>query len=243
MVAAFRAAALAVALAGAACAAHASVAPRSDADLADLCLHASDAAADAHGVPRDAMRALTRTETGRPRGGALQPWPWTVNMEGEGRWFDSRQQALSYVLDRQRAGARSFDIGCFQINHRWHGDAFPSVQAMFEPRANADYAARFLRELYAETGDWTEAAGLYHSRTPEFRDRYQARFERILASGNADVAQPDDVRHGERRTRPQPLIAEVARALPPAAAGAIAISVLRGGLSPLRGAVGPLIGN
>jgi soluble lytic murein transglycosylase-like protein len=60
---------------------------------------------------------------------------------------------------------------------------------MFDPVANADYAARFLRDLHAETGDWIEAAGLYHSRTPKFRDRYAARFARILGDrGGLEVA-------------------------------------------------------
>ena len=52
---------------------------------------------------------------------------------------------------------------------------------MFAPLANALYAARFLKSLHAEQGDWGRAAGAYHSRTPEFADRYQARFERLRA--------------------------------------------------------------
>jgi hypothetical protein len=156
-------------------------------DAARVCLDVADRAADAHGVPRAVMRALTRTETGRGRGGALQPWPWTVNMEGAGHWFDTRAEALAYVKREQARGARSFDVGCFQLNHRWHGEAFPSVEAMFEPAANADYAARFIAGLYAETRDWARAAGYYHSRTPEFFTRYRTRFERILAAGDPEA--------------------------------------------------------
>jgi hypothetical protein len=154
--------------------------------LGQVCLAAADAAADAHGVPRAVLRALTRTETGRARGGALEPWPWTVNMEGAGRWFESRAEAEAYVAKEQARGARSFDVGCFQINHRWHGEAFASVSQMFDPRANADYAARFMAGLYAETGDWGRAAGFYHSRTPEFFGRYRARFEKIMANAGPD---------------------------------------------------------
>ena len=44
---------------------------------------------------------------------------------------------------------------------------------------------------YAETGSWTEAAGAYHSRTPEHAERYTAIFERhrarIAADPNADI--------------------------------------------------------
>lgn len=156
-------------------------------DLAALCLAAADAAAEAEGIPPAVLRALTRTETGRSRGGKLQPWPWTVNMEGAGHWFDSRAEALAYVEREQARGARSFDVGCFQINHRWHGQHFASVDAMFDPAVNAAYAARFVRELYDETGDWSRAAGYFHSRTPQFYERYRSRFDRLLAAAEGEV--------------------------------------------------------
>src|SRR5699024_6482524 len=90
-------------------------------------------AARAHDVPLDVLRAISRAETGRPRQGGLQPWPWTVNMEGRGRWFDNADAARAYVFAHFKAGARSFDVGCFQINYRWHGDAFRSIDEMFDP--------------------------------------------------------------------------------------------------------------
>jgi hypothetical protein len=161
--------------------------PANGPDLGSVCLAVADAAADAAGIPRPVLRALTRTETGRSRGGALQPWPWTVNMEGAGHWFDTRAEALAFVEREQARGARSFDVGCFQINHRWHGQHFASVDAMFDPATNAAYAARFMRELFAETGDWSRAAGFYHSRTPEFVERYRTRFDRLLAAAEGET--------------------------------------------------------
>ncbi len=163
------------------------LAGRAAPDAAQVCLGVADAAADAAGVPRGVMRALTRTETGRARNGALEPWPWTVNMEGEGHWFATRAEALAYVEREQARGARSFDVGCFQLNHRWHGDAFPTVDAMFEPSTNAAYAAQFMAGLFAETGSWSKAAGYYHSRTPEFTNRYRDRFDRILAASGTEA--------------------------------------------------------
>lgn len=102
-------------------------------------------------------------------------------MEGIGKWFDDLNSAQKYVDKNMERGARSFDVGCFQINYRWHGQAFSSVEEMFEPNANALYAAEFLLTLYDELGDWTKAAGAYHSRTPKFANRYKARFQRIRA--------------------------------------------------------------
>jgi len=147
-----------------------------------LCDAAAARAARASDVPMDVLRAITRTETGRRAGGALAPWPWTVNMEGKGLWFDSRAEALAYAKAEHARGARSFDIGCFQINYRWHGDAFASIEEMFDPAANAAYAARFLSALHGEMGDWSKAAGAYHSRTRTYARKYRARFDRIRAA-------------------------------------------------------------
>ena len=229
------------------------------ANPAAICLAVADRAADAHGVPRAVMRALTRTETGRAYGGALQPWPWTVNMEGAGHWFDSRAEALAYVAREQARGARSFDVGCFQLNHRWHGQAFASVEAMFDPAANADYAARFLKGLHAEGGSWDQAAGLYHSRTPEFRNRYAERFARILSKGDADTgpvtlaalettaaprATAPEAAPARRRDRIRPLMLRTSWTPPNAqavTAGGVSLRILRGGASALVGRTAPLV--
>ncbi len=151
-----------------------------DVSTAGLCDRAAQRAALSHGVPLDVLRAISRVETGRALDGQLAPWPWTINVEGKGFWFDSEQEAKSYVFGVFKAGKRSFDIGCFQINYRWHGKAFRSIDAMFKPEENADYAARFLKELHAELGSWTAAAGAYHSRTPDLARAYSGRFQNVL---------------------------------------------------------------
>lgn len=146
---------------------------------ARICDEAATIAAGETGVPVAVLRSITRTETGRARAGVLQPWPWTVNMEGTGKWFETEDEARAYVFRHFKRGARSFDVGCFQINYKWHGQAFRSIDEMFDPLANARYAAAFLNRLHAETGDWSQAAGAYHSRTPEYARRYRSRFDRI----------------------------------------------------------------
>ncbi|MBY6090631.1 transglycosylase SLT domain-containing protein [Maritimibacter alkaliphilus] len=155
-----------------------------------LCDHAARQASMESGVPLDVLLAITRTETGRMRAGRIEPWPWTVNMEGKGLWFDTPREAQAYIAERHAEGARSYDVGCFQINYRWHGEAFSSLATMMDPLPNARYAAQFLQELYEETGSWSEAAGAYHSRTRVHATRYRARFDRIRRSV-ADLAPAD----------------------------------------------------
>ncbi|SPF81224.1 transglycosylase SLT domain-containing protein [Pseudoprimorskyibacter insulae] len=148
----------------------------------NTCDEAAIQAAHELNIPTNIMRALTRLETGRRIDGALQPWPWTVNMEGDGHWFDTEDAARSYVFKHFKLGKRSFDVGCFQINYRWHGQAFRSVDEMFDPAANARYAGQFLQSLYEEKGNWEAAVGAYHSRTPKYANRYLAKYQTIHAN-------------------------------------------------------------
>ncbi len=149
------------------------------ADLPEVCDDAARYAALRTGVPLSVLKAISLNETGRRHGSVMRPWPWTVNMEGKGVWFESRDAALAYVYKHFKRGARSFDLGCFQINYKWHGKAFNSIEEMFDPRKNALYAARFLLALYGEKGTWGAAAGAYHSRSEKYASRYRKRFERF----------------------------------------------------------------
>lgn len=174
------------------------------------CDLAAEQAAARTSVPFSVLRAVTRNETGRKRNGQTEPWPWTVNMEGEGVWFDTVDQAKAFVFEKFKSGARSFDVGCFQINYKWHGAAFESIEDMFDPTQNALYAARFLAELYNETGDWLEAVGAFHSRTPEYAERYKRKYQTILASLETTDVTSDQVAAvevGQDRINTFPLLA------------------------------------
>lgn len=160
-------------------------------DPAALCDLAARSASVEFGVPFPVLTALMLTESGRKQDDRLRPWPWTVNMEGAGHWFDTQANARAFVDLHFRRGARSFDVGCFQINYKWHQQGFNSIDEMFEPLANARYAARFLRELFIELGSWDRAAGAYHSRTPELAERYRARFLQHHARVASNGVYPD----------------------------------------------------
>ena len=164
------------------------------------CISAILSAQERYGIPDNLLLAIGIQEAGRNGPEGLAVWPWTVNAAGEGVFFQHRVEAEAFVRAKQDAGVKSIDIGCMQINHRWHGDQFPSTSAMFDPARSADYAARFLRNLYRETGDWAKAAGRYHSATPKHQKRYltslqrnqdvvRAQFSRLQALGNS-AAEP-----------------------------------------------------
>ena len=207
-----------------------------DGDLSQVCDRAAVEAAAGSGVPVSVLKAISLTETGRDRGGSTRPWPWTVNMEGKGVWFDTREAALAYAYEHFKRGARSFDVGCFQINYKWHHQHFASIEEMFDPSANARYAAQFLLSLHAESGDWEAAAGAYHSRTPEYANRYKAKFAEYRARFRHEDGLPLVV---------EPPLLSVATAPNPASGNVTRARVntfplLRGGGQPALGSLVPL---
>jgi hypothetical protein len=136
------------------------------------------------GIPQGLLWAIALAETGRwnAQARAKSAWPWTLNVEGEGRYLSSKAEAVNTVRDLLNAGRRSIDVGCMQINLRHHPDAFADLEEAFDPRANVAYAARYLRSLFEERGSWPAAAGRYHSATPEFFERYRDRVMQIWAA-------------------------------------------------------------
>ena len=144
-------------------------------------------------VPATLLPAIARVESGRldPATGRVRPWPWTINVEGAGSFFDSKAEVVAAVKALQARGVRSIDVGCMQVNLIHHPAAFPDLEAAFDPVANAAYAMRFLTSLYAQAKDWSLAAAFYHSQTQEHGEDYQRRvFGRVMTPMGPMAAKP-----------------------------------------------------
>jgi hypothetical protein len=141
-----------------------------------LCRAAIASAEREYGLPAGLLAAIGRVESGRrdPQTGESGPWPWTMNAEGAGKFFPGKAEAVAEVRQLRAGGMRLIDVGCMQINLHHHPNAFPSLEDAFDPLSNARYAARFLTELKAASGDWMTAAGHYHSQTPGRAEAYRA---------------------------------------------------------------------
>jgi Transglycosylase SLT domain len=178
-------------------------------DSADACAAAIERAERSEGVPHGLLSAIAFAESGRwdAESRSRVAWPWTVNANGEGMFFHNKNQAMSAVSNLLDEGSRLIDVGCMQVNLHYHGDAFGSLDEAFDPGANARYAARFLRDLYAETGSWQDATMRYHSATPElgipYRDRvmalWQARPQHPPTASAAATAADTTVEEGARQ--------------------------------------------
>ena len=142
----------------------------------EMCEQAVEAVRPKH-MPESLMPAISRVESGRldPATHRARPWPWTINVNGIGYYFETKDQAVASVEDLQARGTHSIDVGCMQVNLFFHPTAFATVEDAFDPAINAAYAARFLVGLYSQTGDWPLSTALYHSQTQELGEDYQRR--------------------------------------------------------------------
>ena len=134
-------------------------------------------------IPETLLPAIARVESGRldPVAGRVRPWPWTINVEGVGSYFETKAAVIAAVQALQEKGTRSIDVGCMQVNLLHHPTAFPTLDAAFDPAANAAYAARFLSALHAQSRDWNLATAMYHSQSQDRGEDYQRRvFGRVM---------------------------------------------------------------
>ena len=142
------------------------------------CDSAISAAETKYNLPPNLLGSIAKVESGRPVSGVgdVHAWPWTIDADGQGLFLDSKAAAIAWVQLAQTRGMHFIDVGCMQVDLPMHPGAFHSLDEAFDPAANVDYAARYLRSLHEEAhGDWNVAVGLYHSHTPDLAEDYRNR--------------------------------------------------------------------
>jgi hypothetical protein len=154
-------------------------------DEAGACLGLIKNAEKSQSIPEGLLKAIGFTESGRVTGdGRRVPWPWTVNADGQGYYFETKKEAIAFVQELQARGVSVIDVGCMQVDLYYHPDAFASLDAAFDPATNVAYAAKFLNELKSETGDWGIATQYYHSRNASLGQAYAGR---VTLNGSGKV--------------------------------------------------------
>ena len=155
--------------------------------LENICLSEARRAEVQHGIPSGLLQSITRVEAGRKTlTGEFMPWAWTLNDAGDGMFFDSREAAMRHLEAAVAAPGHSVDVGCMQVNTKWHMEGFHNLSDMLDPVQNADYAAAFLLDLHEAHRSWDDAVKHYHSSEPAknvvYHGRVLAELERFLAS-------------------------------------------------------------
>ena len=194
-----------------------------------LCRAATAGAEQSSRIPDQLLSAISKVESGRydAASGLVQAWPWTINAEGVGHYYESKAEAIAAAQAFQAQGIRSIDVGCMQVNLSYHPTAFSSLDQAFDPQANAVYAASFLLQLFQQQGSWPHAAAAYHSLNPGPGGEYQKRVLDVWATPD----RPSGSRVASAPARAVPAIAEsvvTAGAAPPVTMGGAHIIRLAG---------------
>jgi len=136
-------------------------------------------------IPQQLLKAISVTESGRwhKPSQRVVPWPWTVMAKGEGKFFNSKGQAIAYVMRMKDQGIKNIDVGCMQVNLFYHGDKFANLDEAFNPRTNVGYATQYLTNLKQETRSWTQAVSKYHSNNKKFSQPYR---KKVFANWNKE---------------------------------------------------------
>jgi len=136
---------------------------------------------EAHGVPAGLLLAIALTESRWHKKKEVGPWPWTLNIAGSGRFYETKEDMLDDLSVALFEGKRSIDIGEMQLNLVWQNHRFEKITDMANPLDNLNIAAIILLENRKRCGgDWWCAVGAYHSSNSERARKYVARVKKWL---------------------------------------------------------------
>ena len=144
-----------------------------------VCDDSIDSVAQTTLVPKKVLYKIARLESGRRFKGEHVSWPWSLNNSGTSYFLDTKTAALNKLGNLIALGEKNVDVGCMQLNLRWHARHFDSLEEMISPIDNVSYAAKFLQQLYKETGTWEKAVKFYHSRNSKYNNLYYAKYQKM----------------------------------------------------------------
>ena len=123
-------------------------------------------------IPKGLLLGIGKAEAIRKLNNKYIIWPWTINHAGKSLFFDTKKQMTNYVFKNLQKNDLNIDVGCMQINIKWHKNNFKKISDMFEIDPNISYAASFLKQLKNRHGSWDEAIKYYHSSDPKKNNPY-----------------------------------------------------------------------
>ena len=127
-------------------------------------------------VPVRLIKAIAYLESGRKG----QIWPWAINFAGQAYYFKDRKSAEAFLCKLIAQGHTNMDVGCMQINLRWHGHKFKNPCDLFSPEIAIPFAASLLKEHAQRTKSWLKAAVLYPSYNHCRQEKYREQLTKVI---------------------------------------------------------------
>lgn len=143
----------------------------------------------ANRIPADIFYAVALAESGRrlADGRVSRPWPWTLNIHGDGIYFGDRRSAWRAATAAIAKQKTSVDFGLMQVNWRYHQERLVDPWQALDPHRNLQVAAEILKHCQRRLSDWWASVGCYHSpsnteRAKRYRERVRAHWQSLVRS-------------------------------------------------------------
>lgn len=127
-------------------------------------------------IPRGLLAAIAKVESGHRE--------YAINVGGRSIYASSLAKALSIAQSKINSGVTNIDLGMMQLNYRWHGNQFASLEEMLNPEKNINYAARLLKVLHDQHGNWQKAIRYYHSANLKHSKKYSRKVSMVWLASN-----------------------------------------------------------
>ena len=151
------------------------------------CLNAIKHFEKKYNIPKNFLYLISLVESGKwdESSKSVQPWPWTANIGGKSKFFKNKNDMVAFLKKHIAHGKENIDVGCNQINYKYHKQNFHSIEQMITPYYNVWYSAYYLSQNFTKTGNWDGAIALYHSKNPNHNGKYMRKIKKAAKASNS----------------------------------------------------------
>ncbi|MFQ3307620.1 MAG: hypothetical protein ACI8ZF_000880 [Candidatus Midichloriaceae bacterium] len=139
-----------------------------------------------YNIPNNYLYYISKVESGKWNKylKRLEPWPWAANVNGKSMFFKNKKEMVDTLRVHILNGEENIDIGCNQINYKYHKHHFKNLEQMATPHLNVEYSASYLFKNFTKTKNWHSAIAQYHSKNPKLGKLYINKIEKTAKNHN-----------------------------------------------------------
>lgn len=100
------------------------------------------------------------------------PNPHAMNIAGKSYHARDLEDMAQVISNNWSRGVRSIDVGCMQVNLKYHGEKFARLTDLLHSPTNVDYGASYLIQLAIDRGSWREGVMDYHNKSSAKRRQW-----------------------------------------------------------------------
>ena len=128
-------------------------------------------------IPPILLPAIAVTESGRwsEKLGMNVPWPWSIRVDGQKYFFDTKEEAISRAGEFIEDG-KTVAIGCMMLSP----DNTANLHALFDPATNMAMGANKLSKEHDKQGDWIRATAAYNPAAPNYMGEIEKNWNTIV---------------------------------------------------------------